>query len=233
MEQLRLPTPSLALLLAAVAVAATATAAQPVYEVVNNAQGTAGGNRFEESIGPDYTKQVLAEAASFIWSTFAQSAAGDRKNVDHVTVIIESMGGVAYTSNNEIHFSAEYIENFSGDVKQEFTGVLYHESTHVWQWSGQGQAPSGLIEGIADYVRLTAGYEPADGHWVKPGEGSRWDQGYDVTARFLVYLDGLRRGFVAELNRKMKDGYSDDFFKELLGKPVDQLFTEYKQAYGH
>jgi hypothetical protein len=37
------------------------------------------------------------------------------------------------------------------------TGVLYHEVTHVWQWNGQGRANGGLIEGIADYVRLKAG----------------------------------------------------------------------------
>jgi hypothetical protein len=48
---------------------------------------------------------------------------------------------------------------------------------------GRGTANGGLIEGIADYVRLKAGYAP--GHWVKPGQGDRWDQRYDVTARFL------------------------------------------------
>lgn len=70
-----------------------------------------------------------------------------------------------------------YIQSFSGNVKRFITGVLYHESTHIWQWNGNGQAPGGLIEGIADYVRLKAGYAPSN--WVKPGQGDRWDQGYD------------------------------------------------------
>ena len=136
----------------------------------------------------------------------------------------------AYASNNEIHASARYINGFSGDVKTEITGVLYHESTHIWQWNGNGQnTPGGLIEGIADYVRLKAGYAPS--HWVQPGQGNSWDQGYDVTARFLDYCNSLSDGFVAELNKKLKDGYSANFFVELLGKTVDQLWSDYKAQY--
>ncbi|KAA8545813.1 hypothetical protein F0562_020736 [Nyssa sinensis] len=109
------------------------------------------------------------------------------------------MDGVAYASNNEIH------------------------------WNGSGQTPGGLIEGIADFVRLKAGYAPA--HWVQPGQGDRWDQGYDVTAHFLDYCNSLRNGFVAELNRKMRSGYDATYYVELLGKTVDQLWSDYKAKY--
>lgn len=146
-----------------------------------------------------------------------------------MSLFIDDMDGVAYTSADQIHVSANYLAGYSGDVKSEFTGVLYHEMVHVWQWNGAGQAPGGLIEGIADYVRLKAGYIPS--HWVKPGQGDRWDQGYDVTARFLDYCNGLRDGFVAELNKKMRTGYNNSFFSELLGKSVDQLWTDYKGKY--
>ena len=125
--------------------------------------------------------------------------------------------------------SATYLGAFSGDVKGEFTGVLYHEMTHVWQWNGDGEAPGGLIEGIADFVRLRSGYVP--GHWVGPGQGDRWDQGYDVTAWFLDYCNGLRSGFVAELNKKMRTGYSDSYFVDLLERSVDQLWKDYKAKY--
>ncbi|WJZ83949.1 hypothetical protein VitviT2T_003587 [Vitis vinifera] len=64
--------------------------------------------------------------------------------------------------------------------------------THIWQWNGNGQAPGGLIEGIADFVRLKANYAPS--HWVQPGQGDRWDQDYDVTARFLDNCNSLRNG---------------------------------------
>ena len=200
------------------------------FDVINNAEGSDGGSRFDNEIGTEYSKSTLSFSTFFIWDLFQQHTDHDRKDVQKVTLIIEIMDGVAYTAGDEIHFSANYIGDYSGDVKTEFTGVVFHEMTHVWQWNGAGEAPGGLIEGIADFVRLSADLAP--GNWVKPGEGDRWDQGYDVTARFLDYCNGLSSDFVAELNEKMRDGYSDDFFLELLGETVDELWSDYKDMYG-
>ena len=200
------------------------------YVVTNTAGNTPGGVRFNNEIGSEYSKQTLISATNFIWSLFQQNNTADRKNLPKVSLFIDDRDGVAFTSNNEIHVSARYINGYSRNVKTEITGVLYHESTHIWQWNGNGQStPGGLIEGIADYVRLKAGYAPS--HWVKPGQGDRWDQGYDVTARFLDYCNSLRNGFVGELNKKLRTGYSANFFVELLGKNVDQLWKDYKAKY--
>ncbi|TXG64199.1 hypothetical protein EZV62_011193 [Acer yangbiense] len=200
------------------------------YVVTNNAGNTAGGARFNNEIGEAYSKQTLSSATDFIWRIFQQTNAADRKNTQKVSLFIDNMNGVAYTSNgDQIHVSANYIGGYSGDVRGEITGVLYHEMAHVWQWFGNNQAPTGLTEGIADYVRLKANYAPS--HWVKAGQGNRWDQGYDVTARFLDYCNSLRNGFVAELNKKMKDGYNDSYFVDLLGKNVNQLWTDYKAKF--
>ncbi|XP_057783028.1 uncharacterized protein LOC131000903 [Salvia miltiorrhiza] len=199
------------------------------YTVTNNAATTPGGVRFVRDIGIQCTLQAMNASTGFIWRTFQQSSAADQKNVQKVNLFIDDMSGVAYTSNDQIHVSARYIQGYGGAVKNEFTGVLYHEMTHVWQWNGGGQAPGGLIEGIADFVRLKAGYAPS--HWVKPGQGDRWDQGYDVTARFLDYCNSLKNGFVAQLNKKMRGGYSNNYFVELLGKTVDQVWKDYKAKY--
>ncbi|XP_042465737.1 uncharacterized protein LOC122048209 [Zingiber officinale] len=223
---IRMEASSVALLLASLLFSA---ASAVDYTATNNAGGTPGGARFDSEIGLDYGKQVLADASSFCWSIFQQPTEADRRSVQRIALIVESMDGVAYNSNDEIHLSADYVAGYSGDVRTEITGVLYHEVTHSWQWNGRGAANGGLIEGIADFVRLKAGYAP--GHWVGPGGGDRWDQGYDVTARFLDYCEGLMAGFVAQLNAKMRDGYSDDFFQQLLGKTVDQLWTDYKAQY--
>ncbi|CAN6287873.1 unnamed protein product [Urochloa humidicola] len=208
--------------------AATARAAV-TFTATNAASNTTGGERFDQAVGLAYANQVLSNASTFIWSTFNQTTPADRKPVDSVTLVVADVGGAAFTSDDVITLSAQYVGNYSGDVKTEVTGVLFHETTHVWQWDGQGQANGGLIEGIADFVRLKAGYAP--GHWVKPGQGDQWDQGYDVTARFLDYCNMLKPGFVAFLNAKMKDGYSDDFFAQILGISVQQLWQEYKAKY--
>lgn len=201
------------------------------YTVTNNALSTPGGVRFRDQIGADYAKQTLDSATQFIWRIFQQNTASYRKNVQRVSLFVDDMDGVAYTSNDQIHLSARYVNSYSGDLKREITGVLYHEMTHVWQWNGNGQANGGLIEGIADYVRLKANYAPS--HWVQPGQGQKWDQGYDVTARFLDYCESLKGEFVAQLNKLMRSGYSDQFFVQLLGKTVNQLWKDYKAKYGN
>lgn len=43
---------------------------------------------------------------------------------------------------------------------------------HILQWDGNCEAFSGLTEGMADFVRMKAGYA---------GVGSRWDRGYEIT----------------------------------------------------
>ncbi|KAK9941979.1 hypothetical protein M0R45_007669 [Rubus argutus] len=63
------------------------------------------------------------------------------------------------------------------------------------------------------------------------GEGDRWDQGYDVTARFLDYCTSLKDGFVAELNNELKTGYSVNYFSDILGRNADQLWADYKAKY--
>uniref|UniRef100_A0A7C8Z7C8 Plant basic secretory protein (BSP) family protein n=1 Tax=Opuntia streptacantha TaxID=393608 RepID=A0A7C8Z7C8_OPUST len=203
------------------------------YSFVNNAGTTPGGTVFATQIGEDYAQEVLPKATDFIWQTFQETSDADRKSVNQVTLVLEpSLSYPAQTLNNQIQFNAEYLAGYSGsDLKNEFTGIVYHEMTHVWQWNGNGQARGGLIEGIADFIRLKAGLAPST--WGPPGSGTNWDDGYGTTARFLDYCESLMPGFVAQLNRKMRDGYSDAFFQDLLGKPVDQLWSDYKAQYGN
>ncbi|CAI0423950.1 unnamed protein product [Linum tenue] len=107
---------------------------------------------------------------------------------------------------------------------------MYREMARVWQWNGDGQANPGLVDGIANYVRMKANLAPV-GQSTKPRCGGRWDQGGDVTARFLDYCDSMRKGFVADLNMKMKYSYSDNYFQQLLGKSVNQVWRQYKKKY--
>ncbi|KAL3839347.1 hypothetical protein ACJIZ3_023938 [Penstemon smallii] len=174
--------------------------------------------RFEREIGVPYTLQIMKTINYFIWDIFKQYNDTDRNPVETVHVNIREYDGAeAITSG------------YQGNLKWEFTSLLHHELTHVFQWTGEWKAPIGLIEGMADYMILKSNYYPPA--FAKPGMGDKWDQGYDFTARFLEYCEDLRSGFVAELNRKMKKDYSDEFFVELMGKPVGQLWSEYKAKY--
>ncbi|KAI0404416.1 BSP-domain-containing protein [Xylaria palmicola] len=158
-----------------------------------------------------------------------------------VTLIVRPMDGVAYTTgidldpeqHKEIHLSSRYVAAISPNRRgHEIEGVIVHELVHCYQYNGHGHAPGGLIEGIADWVRLGAGLAPP--HWRKGDEvKGKWDAGYQHTAYFLQYLeDRFGEGTVRRLNEALRTSRYEEkpFWTELLGRPVEQLWEDYKKV---
>ncbi|CAH0015354.1 unnamed protein product [Clonostachys rhizophaga] len=152
-----------------------------------------------------------------------------------VTLILRDMDGVAYTTGSdldndhkEVHFSTKYIAAIGPDrVAHEITGVVTHELVHCFQYDAFGTCPGGLIEGVADWVRLNCGLSPP--HWKREA-GGKWDGGYQHTAYFLEYLEGrFGEGTVRRLNEKLRIQKYDEetFWVELLGEHVTKLWEEY------
>jgi hypothetical protein len=155
-----------------------------------------------------------------------------------VTLVIREMDGVAYTTgldldqdHKEIHFNTSYLEMIpESRQKEEIMGVLVHEMVHCWQHSGFGSAPGGLIEGVADWVRLKAGYAPP--HWKRHID-CEWDAGYERTGYFLEWLE-QKHG--VDVVRRINDAMREceyDADKVWLGcckKGVDELWEEYKKC---
>ncbi|MCJ1319081.1 hypothetical protein MMC15_004414 [Xylographa vitiligo] len=160
-----------------------------------------------------------------------------------ITLILRSMPGVAYTTgidldddHKEIHFSLDYIagiKNTSSSPqrqRQEIEGVIVHEMVHCWQWNALGTAPGGLIEGIADFVRLRDALGPP--HWKKVS-GGEWDAGYQHTAYFLEWMDArFGEGNVIRINEALRDKRYDEkhFWRQLFGKSVQDLWSEYSRT---
>jgi len=156
------------------------------------------------------------------------------RHVQTIQLVLRPMDGVAYTTGSEtakeVHFACQHIVNCADRCADEIRGVLVHEIVHCYQYNARGACPGGLIEGIADWVRLCAGFEPP--HW-SPG-GSKWDAGYQVTAYFLQWLtERYGEGTVPELNELMKDApYDEHIFKSVTGRKVDKLWKLYKEHLG-
>lgn len=159
-----------------------------------------------------------------------------------VTLIFRSMPGVAYTTGSsldddhkEIHLSMDYIGGVPSEPpnrqRDEIQGVLVHEMVHCWQWNGIGTAPSGLIEGIADFVRLKAGLSPP--HWKKEFGGD-WDAGYQHTAYFLEWLENTcGAGSVRKINAALQEReyIEEELWMELFGKNVCELWEDYSKSF--
>jgi hypothetical protein len=184
-----------------------------------------------------------------------------------VTVLLRDIGGVAYTTgkdldndHKEIHVSLAYIQHCrtKADPVAELVGVLTHELVHCYQYAAPRatidgkpddstpRAPGGLIEGVADFVRLKAGLSPP--HWTRPTSAKerpeKWDSGYQHTAYFLAWLEDVRvgRGAIGLLNDRLcrvgyvgegrpgvdvKGGEEESFWKALYGAEIDELWDEY------
>ena len=160
-----------------------------------------------------------------------------------VTLILRSFDGVAYTSgipiddlHKEMHLNLDYAARFLKDpsrFRDEMIGVVTHEMVHAYQWDARGTAPGGLIEGIADFVRLKAGLAPP--HWKRSDVSEKWDEGYQRTAYFLEWLeDEYGAGSVARINERLRgqEYKEDDFWEGIFGKEKDVkwLFKRYRDS---
>ncbi|KAL4895934.1 PBSP domain protein [Aspergillus ambiguus] len=163
---------------------------------------------------------------------------------DVVTLVLREFDGVAYTTggahDKEIDLSLSYVVHSTqyADPAAELRGILTHELVHCYQHTAPpcpekcDYPPGGLIEGIADFVRLKAGLAPP--HWTRPQSAKdrpeKWDQGYQHTAYFLEWLEDARvgRGAVGMLNdRLLRVGYREGFWEALAGVDVQRLWEEY------
>ncbi|KAM0693105.1 hypothetical protein Q7P36_007662 [Cladosporium allicinum] len=178
---------------------------------------------------------------NLLYSSASPEDLAARPQTRSVTFIIRDFPGVAYTTgteldddHKEIKISAEYIVKCAkggspGDKRHELLGVICHELVHCFQWTSQGTCPGGLIEGIADWVRLRAGLGAK--HWRREA-GGQWDGGYQKTGYFLEWLEGrFGGGFVAGLNACLKEGEWDGekvFGECCRGEKVEGLWEVYR-----
>ena len=207
---------------------------QPKLLLKINDLADAGSQEFLTAINAaEALQSAVATVVSLLYpSTPAAQFPGTRS----VTLVLRALGGVAYTAHKdidedhkEIHLSTAYIQKIPSDRKvDEIIGVITHEMVHCWQWSARGTAPPGLIEGVADWVRLKAGLVPP--HWTRE-RGGKWDAGYQHTGYFLDYLeDSFGEGSVRKVNDSLREGKYDKerFWKALFGESVERLWEKYQ-----
>ena len=154
-----------------------------------------------------------------------------------VTLVLRDKAGVAYTvgseldsDHKEIHFSLGYIARIKEErVRDEILGVLVHETVHCFQHNGKGTCPGGLIEGLADWVRLRCDLAKPPPHWKRDTSG-KWDSGYERTGYFLEYLEQrFGTGSVRRMNAALgTDKYVEEkFWPGLFGKAIGELWGDY------
>ncbi|KAG2353582.1 peptidase of plants and bacteria-domain-containing protein [Suillus spraguei] len=152
-----------------------------------------GASIFFDCVKPKEALKLAVEA-SYTWLYTPLTAP---THVKTITLVLRPFDGVAYTfgthETKEINFSLDWIKSSEARAQDEILG-------HT--------CPGGLIEGIADFVRLHAGFAPP--HW-RPRAAEKWDA-----------------GTIRRLNGSMKDSkYGVELFEKVAGESVSSLYTLY------
>lgn len=176
---------------------------------------TDAGNKVKDRMIDAFFKVYPEEASIYN----PQTAKKVHFNID------PSYTGAAETANAITRFNPKLMLAIPTDVD-----VVTHEVMHIVQ-SYNGNNPAWLVEGIADYARYTLGVDNAAAGWYLPeySADQNYTGSYKVTARFLAWLDKhVKAGIVKQLDAACRDNtYSEQTWKALTGKTVDELWTAY------
>ncbi len=165
--------------------------------------------------------------------------ASEVKALSQINVLIESYDGVSETYSSgtgaTIHLSSRHLQdvaNAHGSVLNELQNIFYYHATNMYQYDdGDGVATAWLVQGVANYVRHSAGYLSDS----ERQHGGSYDAGGNITGFFLVWLEQQYPDFVYELNQSMTpyDPYvwSPQAFADITGRPVDQLWATYQASF--
>lgn len=142
------------------------------------------------------------------------------------TLMGDQSGG--YARGTVIYFGIDWLTN----SLEELDSYLAHEMAHVAQAYSSPTTPGYWQEGIADYVRFQLGYTNG---WLCAecsAQYPHYTSGYTCAAAFLRYLEtNYDRELVRKLNALLRDGnYTDDFFNRATGKPLDELWSDFKKT---
>jgi hypothetical protein len=168
------------------------------------------------------------------------------RDANHITLIVRNDPDYPGWKSGDVgditvmistYFLAE-VEQDGRDVATEIRGVLLHEMTHMYQnddkASGEGSYENlpNVIEAVADFVRIRAGYPPDGAYASKDGQ---WDdEGYWKPAFFLLWIDGQVPDFLHNMNLAMEAGdgqsWTPDNIEVITGRSVDDWWAEYATA---
>ena len=153
----------------------------------------------------------------------------NKKTLKEVTFVIDTAyKGVAATDNGRVDIASHWMHSHPEDID-----VVTHEVMHIVQDYGQSSGPGWLTEGIADYARYKFGVNNEAAKWSLPNYKStqNYDNAYRITARFLLWMEEkVKPGIVKELDGQMRaHTFTDDTWKNLTGKTIDELWKTYTE----
>lgn len=147
-------------------------------------------------------------------------------------------GGVAGTGDRAIILSDAYLRSRADageDVLQEISGIVHFQSSFLYQNGGRPEdsgATRWVRYGIADFVRLRAGYLSRGA--TAPAADSWSTSSSQTVAFFFDYLSLQHPDVVHGLNQRLaptETTWSDEAFVALTGKDLPTLWDAYRATF--
>ena len=171
----------------------------------------------------DAAQKLVSQWFPIVWRLLATDGVTPPKEIK--LVFKKKITAPAYAVGTSLFVNGEWISQHPDDL-----GMMIHELTHIVQsYPPSRNKPGWLVEGIADYIRWWR-YEPeAPRSPIDPLKASYRDS-YRTTAAFLAWITAkYDRSIVPRLDKALREGkYTDDIFKDVTGKDVDALWSEFR-----
>jgi hypothetical protein len=187
----------------------------------------------------DTSGSTAADVRDRIIATFFATYPRERRDFhpsapSTVRIVMDpSYDGVAYVGEKDqsatITINPRWLEKHPND-----TDLVTHEAMHIVQgYPGYAseQAPSWLVEGIADFARDHYGVDNGAGGWALPTQVKpehKVDSGYRVTGAFLKWGEAAHPGLVKALDAALRSGrYTRSLWKQHAGEDLPTLWDAY------
>ncbi|XP_040380412.1 uncharacterized protein LOC102721084 [Oryza brachyantha] len=210
-------------------------------DVVNAApRDTVAGRRFDLFfVSNGRAERVLHYASRGVEEALFPDASFPRKRVTRVTVkmaghnLTGDDGAVAAASVDGvapgeyvISLSPGLMYSTSDKAADAVAAAVRRAVARMWLWDGRGAAPARVTEAMVDYLASGANANAIE---ASPAADDN-DAPQCMSARFLTHLERRRGGFVARLNRAMRDRWSDAAVDAALGVPARPACAAYRAA---
>lgn len=208
-------------------------------DIVNAApRDTVAGRRFDLFfVSNGKAERILHYANRGVEAALFPDASFPRKQVTRVTV---RMAGHNLTDDDDatviaagvapgeyvISLSPRLMHPASDKAADAVANAVRRAVARMWLWDGRGAAPARVTEAMVDY--LSSGADAVEASPANDDDDD--DAPHCMSARFLGHLERRRGGFVARLNRAMRDRWSDAAMDAALGVPARPVCAAYRAA---
>ena len=193
--------------------------------------GTHAGRRFDLLfVSNGRAERVLHRASRAVEEALFPDPSFPRRRVTRVTVRMAGGNLTAADATVDANAAGEYVISLSprllsgSGAADAVAAAVRRAVARVWLWDGRGAAPARVTESMVEYLAAAV---PDDVEELSPAETDDASNTRCVSPRFLKHLERRRAGFVARLNRAMRDRWSDAAVDAALGAPARPVCAAY------